>query len=150
MTRRGSSRYGSNEFSRFLLVGRSCMGKYAALAAALAIIACLAALVFAAGNEDDLKVIKKAVRGDSACEPGRVVKWFKVLVIDNKSGTETFKLTLPISLAKLLANCGKDKHVHMDKADVDIAAALKALEELRRMPLLEIVDDDATIKIWLE
>src|SRR4030042_1002761 len=109
----------------------------------------LAARCFAAGNEDDLKVIKKAVRGDSACEPGRAAKWFKVLVIDNKSGTETLKLTLPISLAKLLAACGKDKHVHMDKADVDIAAALKDLEELSPMTLLEIVAAEAPHTSWL-
>ena len=126
------------------------MRKYAALAAAVAVIVYLAVSVFAAGNEDDLKVIKKAVRGDSAGESGRPVKWFKVLIVDNTSGTEIVKLTLPISLAKILASCAKDKHVHMDKADVDIAAALKDLEELSPMTLLEIVDDEARIKIWLE
>jgi len=126
------------------------MRKYAAVAVTLAVVLYLAVPVFAAGNEDDLKVIKKAVRGDSGCEPGRTVKWFKVLVIDNTSGTEIVKLTLPISLAKLLASCAKDKHVHMDRADVDIAAALKDLEELSPMTLLEIVDDEAKIKIWLE
>src|SRR4030042_936474 len=110
----------------------------------------LAARCFAAGNEDDLKGIKKGVRGDSACEPGRPAKWFKVLVIDNKSGKETLKLTLPISLAKLLAACGKDKHVHMDRVDVNVEAALKDLEELAPMTLLEIVDEETTIKIWLE
>jgi hypothetical protein len=126
------------------------MKKYAAWAAAVAVMACLAAPVLAGGNEDDLKVIKRAVRGDSACEPGRPAKWLKVLVIDNKTGAETLKLTLPISLAKLLANCDKDRHVHMDKADVDIASALKDLEELGPMTLLEILDDETTIKIWLE
>lgn len=126
------------------------MKKYAAWAAAVAVMVCLAAPVLAGGNEDDLKVIKRAVRGDSSCEPGRPAKWLKVLVIDNKTGAETLKLTLPISLAKLLANCDKDRHVHMDKADVDIASALKDLEELGPMTLLEIVDDETTIKIWLE
>lgn len=126
------------------------MKKYAAWAAAVAVVVCLAAPVLAGRNEDDLKVIKRAVRGDSSCEPGRPAKWLKVLVIDHKSGTETLKLTLPISLAKLLADCDKDRHVHLDKADVDIASALKDLEELGPMTLLEIVDDETTIKIWLE
>jgi hypothetical protein len=126
------------------------MRKYAAWAAALVVIACFTAPVFASGNEDDLKVIKRAVRGDSSLEPGRAVKWLKVLVIDHKSGTETIKLTLPISLAKLLANCDKERHVHMDRADVDIPSALKDLEEMGPMTILEIVDDKATIKIWLE
>jgi hypothetical protein len=68
----------------------------------------------------------------------------------HESGTEVVKLTLPISLAKLLANCEKHRHVHTDKRDVNIAAALKDLKELRPMTLLEIVDDEATVKIWLE
>lgn len=126
------------------------MRKYAALGAALAFMASLAAPVLAAGNEGDLKVIKRAVRGNSACEPGRTAKWFKVLVFNNRSGTETLKLTLPISLAKILANCEKDKHMHMDRVDVDFAAALKDLEELAPMTLLEIIDEETIIRIWLE
>jgi hypothetical protein len=126
------------------------MKRYTALAAALAIFVYLAVPVFAGGNEDDLKVIKRAVKGGHACEPGRAVKWLKILIIDHKSGTETVKITLPISMAKLLAHCARDKHVRTDKADIDIAAALKDLEDLSPLTLLEIVDDDATIKIWLE
>jgi hypothetical protein len=38
----------------------------------------------------------------------------------------------------------------MDKADIDIAAALKDLREMSPMTLVEIVDDDAKVKIWLE
>ena len=126
------------------------MKKYAAIAAAVAVLIYLAAPVFAGGHEDDLKVIKKAVKGGHPGEPGRAVKWFKVLIIDNKTGTEIVKVSLPISMAKLLAHCAKDKHMHTDKADIDIAAALRDLEELSPMTLLEIVDDDATVKIWLE
>ena len=126
------------------------MKRYTALAAAIAVFVCLAVPVLAGGHEDDLRVIKKAVKGSPACESGRAVKWFKVLIVDNKSGTETVKVTLPISMAKLLAHCAKDKHVRTDKADINIAAALKDLEELSPLTLLEIVDDDATIKIWLE
>lgn len=126
------------------------MRKYAALAATLTFIVSLAAPVFAAGNEDDLKVIKRVVKGDQGGEPGRTAKWFKVLVTDNKSGKDIVKITLPISIARLLAHCRKDRHMHMDRADVDIAAALKDLEELSPMNLLEIVDEETTIKIWLE
>jgi len=78
------------------------------------------------------------------------VKWFKVLITDNKSGTDIVKVTLPISMAKLFGRCGKDKHLHMEKADIDIAAALKDLREMSPMTLVEIVDDDAKVKIWLE
>jgi len=126
------------------------MKRYAALAAAIAVFVCLAAPVFADGHEDDLKVIKRAVKGASAREPGRAVRWFKVLVVDNRSGTETVKITLPISVARLLAHCGKGKHACTERADIDIAAALKDLDELSPLTLLEIVDHDATVKIWLE
>lgn len=126
------------------------MKRWAALAAVVAAFIYLAAPVFATGHEDDLQVIKKAVKGSHACEPGRAVKWFKVLITDNKSGTDIVKVTLPISMAKLFARCAKDKHLHMEKADIDIAAALKDLREMRPMTLVEIVDDDATVKIWLE
>lgn len=126
------------------------MRRYAALVAAVVVFGYLAAPVLAGGHEDDLKVIKKAVKGGHACEPGKAVKWFKVLITDNKSGTDIIKVTLPISMAKLFAHCAKDKHLHMDKADIDIAAALKGLREMSPMTLVEIVDDDATVKIWLE
>lgn len=126
------------------------MKRYTALAAALAVCVYLAAPVFAGGSEDDLMVIKRAVKGGHAVESGRAVKWLKILVIDHNSRTETVKITLPISVAKLLAHCARQRHVHTDKAEIDIAEALRDLEELSPMTLLEIVDDDATIKIWLE
>ena len=126
------------------------MKRWAALMAVMVVFVYLAGPILAGGHEDDLQVIKKAVKGGHACEPGRAVKWFKVLITDNKSGSDIVKVTLPISMAKLLARCGKDKHLHMDKADIDIAAALKDLGKMSPMTLLEIVDDDATVKIWLE
>jgi hypothetical protein len=129
---------------------RSDMKRCALFVAVAVLFVYLAAPVFAAGHEDDLQVIKKAVKGGHACEPGRAVKWFKVLITDNKSGTDIVKVTLPISMAKLFARCAKDKHLHMDKADIDVAAALKDLREMGPMTLIEIVDDDATVKIWLE
>lgn len=126
------------------------MKRWAALMAVVVVFVYLAGPILADGHEDDLKVIKKAVKGGHACEPGRAVKWFKVLISNNKSGSDIVKVTLPISVAKLLAHCAKDKHMHTGKADIDIAAALRDLEELSPMTLLEIVDDDATVKIWLE
>ena len=126
------------------------MKRYAAVVAAVVFFAYLAAPVLAGGHEDDLKVIKKAVKGNRACESGKAVRWFKVLITDNRSGTDIVKVTLPISMAKLLARCSKDRHLCTDKADIDIAAALKDLREMRPMTLVEIVDDDAKIKIWLE
>ncbi len=126
------------------------MRRWTALAAALAFTFCLAAPVLATGHEDDLKVIKRAVRGGHDGDPGKPVKWFKILITDNSSRTSVVKVTLPISLAKFLTHCSKDRHLHTEKRDIDLAAAMRNLEELTPLTLLEIVDDDATIKIWLE
>lgn len=126
------------------------MKRGAVLAVVAVVFAYLAVPILASGYEDDLKVIKRAVKGDHGCEPGEAARWFKVLITDNKSGKDIVKVTLPISMAKLLAHCAKDKHLHTDKADIDVAAALRDLEEMSPMTLLEIVDDDVTVKIWLE
>ena len=126
------------------------MRRWTALAAALAFAFCLAAPVLAAGHEDDLKVIKRAVRGGPAGDPGKPVKWFKILITDNSSRTGVIKVTLPISLAKFLSHCSKGRHLHTEKGDIDLSAAMRDLEELTPLTLLEIVDGDATIKIWLE
>jgi len=126
------------------------MKKTAAIAAAVAVFICLAAPAFAGGEEDDLKVIKRAVKGGPDCAPGKSVKWFKVLVTDNRSGTEVVKLSLPIIIVRYLAHASKNGHMHTDRCDIDIAAALRELEELSPLTLLEIVDDDSTVKIWLE
>jgi len=126
------------------------MKKTAAIAAAVAVLICLVAPAFAGGEEDDLKVIKRAVKGAPEGTSGKSMKWFKVLITDNTSGTEVFKVTLPIIIVRYLARGSKDRHMHTDRCDIDIAAALRDLEELSPLTLLEIVDDESTIKIWLE
>lgn len=126
------------------------MKRYGALAATVAVLVCLTVPVFAGGNEDDLKVIKRAVSAAPAGNPAKPVRLFRILITDNKSRTDIVRISLPISTAKLLARCGKGGHIHTDKCDIDLAAVLKDLEELNPMTLLEIVDDDAKIKIWLE
>ncbi len=126
------------------------MKRWAALGAAAALVFCLAAPVFAAGEDDDLKVIKRAVKGGHACDPGKPMKWFRILVTDNESRTDIVKVNLPISLFKLLAHCSKDRHLHTGKADINVAAALRDLKNMSPIALLEIVDDGAKIKISLE
>jgi hypothetical protein len=126
------------------------MKKHAAVAVAVTLLVCLASPIFAGGNEDDLKVIKRAVKGGSDSGSEKSARWFKVLVVDKKSGTEVLKLSLPIVIVRCLARSSKDRHVRMEGCDVDFAAALKELEELSPMTLLEIVDDEAIIKVWLE
>jgi hypothetical protein len=129
-------------------MGRPDMRRWTALAAAMVFGLCLAAPIRAAGNEDDLKVIKRAVRGDRSCEPEKGVKWFKLLITDNVSRKDVVKVNLPIFVIRLLRDDAKDKQRHCEKAEVK--AALRYLKRAGSLTLFEIVGDDSKIKIWLE
>jgi len=122
------------------------MKRWAALGVAAALALCLAVPGFAAGAEDDLEVIKKAVRGGCSGEPEKGLKWFKVLITDKESRRDVVKLNLPIFVAGTSGRCSTDKHQHHGKAE----AKARSLKKLGPLTLLEIVGDDAKIKIWLE
>ncbi|MGC8745324.1 MAG: hypothetical protein ACP5SQ_01700, partial [Candidatus Saccharicenans sp.] len=64
-------------------------------------------------DRDDYQVIKKAVQENPKVEPVKEVKWFKVLVVDNKSGKEKVKITMPIALVEIFARCADNKEVQM-------------------------------------
>jgi hypothetical protein len=132
-----------------ILRRRTGMKKSAALTVVAAFVFFLAVPVLVSGNEDDLKVIKKAVRG-SSCDSGKPMKRFRVLISDKKSGGDVVKLTLPISLRKMLCHGSKDGHRHAGHVDKHRLAAIKDLEKCLPLTLLEIVDDGAKVKIWLE
>jgi len=112
----------------------------------------LAAPAVAAAAHDDFKAIQKAVKKNPAYEEGREVRWFKVLITDEKSNDAKVKVTLPIALIEVLINCTDSRHFKVDDGDCDID--LKALwTELKKagpMALIEIREDGALIKIWLE
>jgi hypothetical protein len=116
----------------------------------LAVLSGLAGPAFAGGHEDDLQVIKKAVKGDHACESGEPVKWFRVRITDHKSGRDVLKVNLPIVIAHRSARLAKDKHRPADRTGRHIAAALKDLKKMGRLTLVEIAGDDAKVKIWLD
>jgi hypothetical protein len=126
------------------------MKRHITLAVVLAILVGLAVPVFAGGREDDLQVIKRAVKGTQDCESGKPVKWFRVLITDHKSGKDVVKVNLPVSVAKLLAGCARDKHRRAGRSGRDFAAALKDLKKMGPLTLVEIAGDDAKVKIWLE
>ena len=77
----------------------------------------LVALMFALGGfaqaeaADDIQAIKKAVKENPNYEPGKEVKWFKVLVTDNKAGKDKVRITLPLSLVEAFVKCSGDDHL---------------------------------------
>ena len=111
-----------------------------------------AAPVFAAANEEDFKVIQKAVRQSPDSATGGEVRWFKVLVTDAKSSEAKVKITLPVALIEAVLACTDGKHFKIDDGDcdIDLRAVWNALKKAGPMALVEIEDDGAVIKVWLE
>jgi len=105
-----------------------------------------------ADGHDDIQAIKKAVKENPNYEPGKEVKWFKVLITDNKAGKDKVRITLPISLVEAFVKCADDKHLHFDEGDCDIDfdELLAELKKVGPMAIVEIYEDDETVKVWLE
>jgi hypothetical protein len=122
----------------------------------IAIIAVLAITFLAApvvaANDNDFKAIQKAVKQNPAYEEGKEVHWFKVLITDRKSREAKLKVTLPIALIELILSCDETRHVKIDdgKCDVDLKALWAELKKAGPMALIELEDDGAVIKVWLE
>lgn len=123
-------------------------------AVALAVLTVMSARPARAGedNKTDFQAIQKAVKKNPNYEPGKEAQWFKVLIIDTKTGQEKVKVTLPIGVIEALVACSGDKHIHMDdpKCDVDFKTLLQELKKAGPMALIEIVDEGEMIKVWLE
>lgn len=108
--------------------------------------------ILLADSKDDLQVIKKAVKKNPGYKAGKEVKWFKVLVTDNKTKKDKVKITLPISLFEIFVECSRDKHLKINRAemDIDFREFFKELKKLGPTALIEVYEEDETVKIWLE
>jgi hypothetical protein len=105
-----------------------------------------------AANSKDFKVIQNAVKRAPAAEKGQEVAWLKVLIQDTRSSEARVKLTLPIALIEALLACTDGKHFKVDDGDcdIDLKAVWTALKKAGPLALVEIKDDGAVIKVWLE
>jgi hypothetical protein len=105
-----------------------------------------------AGYIDDYQVIKKAVKENPNYKPGKEAKWFKVLVTDSKTNKVQVKVTLPISVIEIFLECADDKRLKIDhdECEIDLKEVFKELKELGPMALIEVYQEDETVKIWLE
>jgi hypothetical protein len=170
------------------------VGRHLALAAA-AVMACAVAAgtVIAGATEDDLAVVKRAVRHDAtvrvasdkpaADEPvvgtdekdwerrgegrrvaNRDLKWFKVRVVDKGSKRSRVTINLPIALVRALDDFPIDigghggwrdgredrdgKYGRDGRGTIRLGDVLATLEG--GQSLVEIDDDDATVRVWVE
>jgi len=105
-----------------------------------------------AGSRNDFKVIQNAVKQSPGDETGRELKWFKVLVQDARSGEAGIRITLPIALIEIVLDSSDGRHfrVHGDRCEIDLKAVWAALKKAGPLALVEINDDGALIKVWLE
>ncbi|RPJ01535.1 MAG: hypothetical protein EHM31_01380 [Candidatus Aminicenantes bacterium] len=110
-----------------------------------------------AANRHDFKIIQAAVKKSPNPEyvEGREVRWFKVLITDSKSSDAKVKLTLPIALIELILSCDATRHVKIDndkygKCEVDLKALWMELKKAGPMAIIEIEDEGAVVKVWLE
>lgn len=105
-----------------------------------------------AKTNDDLQTIKKAVKENPGYEPGRDVRWFKVLVTDTKTNKDRVKITLPLALVEAFVKCADNKHLRLHDQDTDInfEELLTELKKAGPMALIELYEDDETVKVWLE
>ncbi len=120
----------------------------------------------AQSNEDDLSVVKRAVAEvqvapeppDAAppratpAKPSRQSEpqWFKVRVVEKGNKKARVTINLPLSLARLLGDEALDRHCSSQHCagQVKLSEVLAALEA--GQSLVEIDDDEATVRIWVE
>ena len=105
-----------------------------------------------AEDKDDIQAIKKAVKENPNYKAGEEVKWFKVLVTDNKTKKDKVRITLPISLIETFLKCSQEKHlkINRDECDIDLKELFAELKKLGPMVLIEVYEDEETVKVWLE
>jgi hypothetical protein len=122
--------------------------KWLIIALALTMFMAVSLLPLYGNSARDYKVIKKAVKkGDN---PGEVT-WFKIQVTDNKTKKVKVNITLPFSLVDLLSECiEEDIDLGKDKGKINFKKLVQDLKKHGPMTLIEVYEDDETVKIWFE
>jgi hypothetical protein len=128
------------------------MNKKVIMAVLLVTFLCLTAGPSFTLDRDDYQVIKKAVQENPKSQPAGEAKWFKVLIVDKTTGKEKVKVTLPISLVEIFVRCAENKEIKMDgkNQNLNIEQLIEQLKKAGSMSIIEIDDEEAAIKVWLE
>jgi hypothetical protein len=125
------------------------------------VLAALAAPAIADGAADDLAAVKKAVASSEEARPlpeatprprGTEPRWLRVRIQEKGEEKARVKINLPLGLVRALGDdwplpeCGRHGH-HGAKA-VTLGEVLRALDSGES--LVEIDDEDATVRVWVE
>ncbi|MFP4081810.1 MAG: hypothetical protein ACLFVG_03520 [Candidatus Aminicenantes bacterium] len=128
------------------------MKKAEIIVLAVLVLSLLAGGILFAESEDDIQAIKKAVKKNPAYQEGKEVKWFKVLVTDNKRKKDKVRITVPISVVEFFIKCADEEHLRINREEcgIDLKELFQELKKLGPMALIEVYEDEETVKIWLE
>ena len=138
------------------------------LAMAVAVAAGGTVMASAAAFEDDLAVVKRAVARQDvrtttpessvraeppAPRPATELKWLKVRVTEKGAKKAKVTINLPINLVRALGddfpvNFGSRRWQRDHERTIRLGEVLAALEA--GSPLVEIDDDDAFVRVWVE
>lgn len=103
-------------------------------------------------SRSDIQTIKKAVKQNPAYQSGKEAKLFKVLITDNVTKKEKVNITLPVSVIEAFVKCTDSKRLKVrgDECDIDLKELFQELKKLGPTSLIELYEDETTIKVWLE
>lgn len=96
-------------------------------------------------SEEDYKVIKNAVKAS-----GSEVTWFKISVFDKKANKEKVNVKVPFSLVELFLGEKDDLKIKEKCGDVDFKKVIEILKKSGPTTLVEVDEEDESVKIWLE
>lgn len=99
------------------------------------------------GSTEDLAAIKKAVKSK---KKGEDFTFFKILVTDSRTKKVKVRITIPLSLVELLADCTEGKINLRNRCQLDLKKILMELKKCGSLPFVEICDERETVKIWFE
>ena len=114
----------------------------------------LVAPAWAGSADDDLQAVRKAVLASSRPQP-RVKgepMWFRLRIVEKAGKRGRVSLNLPIGLVRSLGDdwpipgyqgCRKRDH-----CGVTLGELLRSLDS--GQPLVDIEDDEATVRVWVE
>jgi hypothetical protein len=110
--------------------------------------------VASAGQAAPAPAPAPAVEAAPRPRTGREPQWFKVRVVDRGTGRKKVTINLPLSLVRALGDDTIDLGCRSAYGDRDRCHSVRLSEVLRSLEtgqeLVEIEDDEATVKVWVE
>ncbi|MBN2245929.1 MAG: hypothetical protein JW755_08795 [Candidatus Aminicenantes bacterium] len=104
------------------------------------------------GEDDDLQVIKKAVKENPRYSAQSEIRWIRLTVTDLKTNRDKVKIKFPVIIFEIIMEAADEKkmNVDCDDFDIDLRELYYELKKLGPMSLIEISSEDEQFKIWLE